>query len=248
MVVRMSAKDIKVKPIPKTAADKIVKKIHYSGKVTKNSRLNFGVFYKGILMGAMQFGPPTDKSKILPLVRNTEWNGMMELNRLAFSDALPRFSESRALSLAFKWIKKNAPHIEWIISFADGTQCGHGTIYQASNFKLSQIKKNSRLIELPNGEKVHRLSMDAFNKTKYSYDMRAKGYSSLRKYLDGEHKGWKTLDGYMYRYIYFLNKKAEKRYNGEYLPFSKIKELNAQMIRGEWVKKNKNESKTAQIA
>lgn len=243
----MSAKDITVKPIPKPAADKMIKKIHYSGKVVANSQLNFGVFYRDILMGAMQFGPPTDKSKILPLVSDTAWNGMLELNRLAFSDVLPRFSESRALSLAFKWIKKNAPHIEWIISFADGTQCGHGTIYQASNFKLSQIKKNKNIILLPNGERTTEIAVNSASDL-YGREKLKKGYSSTKKFLDSEYLGWKALDGYMYRYIYFLNKKAEKRYTGEFLPFSKIQELNAQMVRGKWVQKNNNESKTAQIA
>ena len=120
----MSAKEIIIRPIPKPRADVIVKKYHYSGKVVQNSCLCFGVFYKGLLLGAMQFGPPTDKSKLLPLVDGTEWNGMLELNRMAFSDALPRFGESRALSCAFRWLKKNAPHIKWIVSFSDGYQCG----------------------------------------------------------------------------------------------------------------------------
>ena len=53
----------------------------------------------------MQFGSPTDKRKMLPLVAHTKWNEMIELNRMAFSDALPRFAESRAISLAFNdWV------------------------------------------------------------------------------------------------------------------------------------------------
>lgn len=232
----MSALEIEVKPIPKGKADEVVKKHHYSGKVVQNSQLCFGVWYKGVLMGAMQFGPPTDKRKILPLVKDTEWNGMMELNRMAFSDHLPRFSESRAISLAFKWMKKNAPHIKWVVSFADGTQCGHGTIYQASNFKLTQIKENSRLVELPNGERIHVLSMDVSQGgNKYSADMKKNGYTSVKKYLDDYHSGWKPLVGYMYRYIYFLDKKSEQNYTGQFIPFSKIKELGIQMVKGEWI-------------
>jgi hypothetical protein len=232
----MSALEIEVKPIPKSKADEIVKKHHYSGKVVQNSQLCFGVWYKGVLMGAMQFGPPTDKRKILPLVKDSGWNEMLELNRMAFSDHLPRFSESRAISLAFKWMKKNAPHIKWVVSFADGTQCGHGTIYQASNFKLSQIKENSRLIELPNGEKIHLLSMDVSKGgSKYSSDMKKNGMTSVKEYLDKFHNGWKPLTGYMYRYIYFITKDAEKRYTGEFVPFAKIKELGIQMYKGEWV-------------
>jgi hypothetical protein len=227
----MSAKEIIVKPIPKTEADKIVKKYHYSGKVVNNSNLNFGVFYKGLSLGAMQFGSPTMKRNMLPLVKDTGWNGMLELNRMAFSDALPRFAESRAIAMAFRWIKKNAPQIEWVLSFADGTQCGHGTIYQASNFYLTQIRKNSSLIELPNGEITHSISLRSDNNP----IMREKGYSSIREYLDKEQKGYKILDGYMFRYIYFINPKAKERFTGQFIPFSKIKELNIEMYKGEWI-------------
>ena len=102
----MSAKEIIVKPISKQLSDKIVKKYHYSGKVVQNSNLCFGVYYKGLLLGAMQFGSPTDKRRMLPLVKDTKWNEMIELNRMAFSDALPRFAESRAIAYSLKWIKK----------------------------------------------------------------------------------------------------------------------------------------------
>jgi hypothetical protein len=47
----------------------------------------------------MTFGPSMDKSNIQGLVRETAWNRFLELNRLAFSEALPRNSESRALAI-----------------------------------------------------------------------------------------------------------------------------------------------------
>lgn len=231
----MSAKEIIVKPIDKPTADKIVKKYHYSGKVVQNSNLNFGVYYKGLLLGAMQFGSPTDKRKMLPLVSDTRWDGMIELNRMAFSDALPRFAESRAIAMAFKWIKKNAKQIEWVISFADGCQCGHGTIYQASNFYLTQIKENSQLMRFPDGTIKHKLCFTD-GKSKESKTMNKKGYTSLKKYLDEVLIGTKNITGYMYKYIYFLNPKAKERFTGQFIPFSKIKELNIGMYKGEWAK------------
>lgn len=229
----MSAKEIIIKPIPKPIADKIVKKYHYSGKVVQNSNLNFGVYYKGLLLGAMQFGSPTDKRKMLPLVKDTKWNEMIELNRMAFSDALPRFAESRAISLAFKWMKKNSD-IKWCISFADGTQCGHGTIYQASNFKLCNIKKNTTILLLPNGEKTTDVSVNT-GSDKYGREKKKLGYTSTKKYLDENYKGWCHLKGYQYKYIYFIDKEAEKNFTGEFIPFSKIKELDIEMYKGEWV-------------
>jgi len=147
-----SAKDIEVKPIKAEAASKVVRQIHYSGKTAANSQLHLGVFLDGRLEGAMQFGPSLDKRKVQKLVRGTGWNGFLELNRMAFSDRLPRNSESRSLGIARRLIKKHYPHIEWIISYSDGTQCGDGTIYRAAGFLLTGIKQNTTIWEGPNGE------------------------------------------------------------------------------------------------
>ena len=137
------AKEIIVKVIPSKIANEFIKKHHYSGKVVPNSTLHFGAFLDNNLHGVLSFGSSTDKRKILPLVKNTGWNEFIELNRMAFDDYLPKNSESRCISIAIKMIKKHAPQIKWIISFADGCQCGDGTIYRASGFVLTGIKKNS---------------------------------------------------------------------------------------------------------
>ena len=169
---------------------------------------------------------------MLPMVSGTLWNEMIELNRMAFSDALPRFAESRAIAYSLKWMKKNTG-IKWVISFADGCQCGHGTIYQASNFKLCAIKKNTEIILLPDGTKINTLSFRAGGK--YTNEMKAYGTTSTSTYLNAKYKGWKKLEGYMYKYIYFIDKEAEKNFTGEFIPFSKIKELDIEMYKGEWI-------------
>jgi hypothetical protein len=38
---------------------------------------------------------------------------------MAFSELLPKNSESRAIAISIKLLKKNAPNLKWIISFAD---------------------------------------------------------------------------------------------------------------------------------
>lgn len=146
------AKQIIVKPISATDANRIVKALHYSGKVVNNSQLHLGVFLDGRCGGVMQFGPSLDKKKIQPLVAGTGWNEFIELNRMAFSDFLPRNSESRAIGFAMRWIRVTYPHIKWVVSFADGTQCGDGTIYRASGFVLTGIKANNQIWEAPSGE------------------------------------------------------------------------------------------------
>jgi hypothetical protein len=231
-----SAKDIVIKPITAKAANDLVKKVHYSGKVVQNSSLHFGAFLDGKLEGVMSFGSPMDKRKTLPLVEGTAWTGMLELNRMAFSDALPRNSESRAISIAFKLIRKHYPHIEWILSFSDGTQCGDGTIYRASGFVLTQVKENSSLYETPSGEPIARMTWDSATPDrrvviakKYGFkDFDASCFLSKTANMNK----MKSLIGYQLRYIYFLNPEAKKRLTVPILPFSKIDEMGAGMYKG----------------
>ena len=205
-------KEIELKVIPAKIANDFIKKHHYSGKVVNNSFLHFGAFLDKRLHGVMSFGHSLDKAKTQKLVKNTGWNEFCELNRMAFDDYLPRNSESYCIGKALRLLKKNAPHLKWVISFADGCSCGDGTIYRASNFVLTQIKKNSTMWINDKGEKVQNMSF-ATN-------------PALNK------KDFKRLDGYMLRYVYFLDRKCIKDLNCEIIPFSKIKEMGAGMYKG----------------
>lgn len=154
-----TAKDILLKPIKSADANAFVKAHHYSGKVAQNSQLHLGVFLDERLHGVMQFGPSLDKRKIQGLVSGTQWHEFLELNRMAFDEVLPRNSESRALSIAWRLLKKHAPQVKWVISFADGTQCGDGTIYRAAGFVLTAVKKNDQIWGAPSGARFSRTSL-----------------------------------------------------------------------------------------
>ena len=220
------AKEIIVKVIPAKIANEFVKKHHYSGKVVPNSTLHFGCFLDDKLHGVMSYGNSMDKSKVKLAVENTGWNEFIELNRMAFDDYLPKYSESRCIAISIKLIKKNAPHIKWIVSFADGSQCGDGTIYRASGFNLTLIKENSDLFLLPNGSKIHSMTI------KSSKTLMNK-YGNWKKYLDTEHNGWKKIKGFQLRYIYLIDKTC--KITVPILPFSKIDEMGAGMYKGEKV-------------
>lgn len=230
------AKDIVLKVVPSKIANDFIRKHHYSGKVVNNSKLHFGVFLDGQLHGIMSYGSSLDKSKIIGLVSGTKWNEFLELNRMAFDSVLPRNSESRAISQSIKLIKKNAPHIKWIISFADGCQCGDGTIYRASNFVLTGIKENEALYQLPNGEVIHQLTLQSSPTQarpelngKSLYDVSGGTYSIKRwKELSGA----KAIKGYQFRYIYFIDKLYRERLTVPEIPFSKINEIGAGMYKG----------------
>lgn len=233
-------KDIVIKVIPKSVADPFVKKVHYSGKVVPNSQLNFGCFLDGEMHGVMQFGPSMQKSVIQNIVEGTQWNGFLELNRMAFDDYLPRNSESYCIGYALRQIRKLAPQIKWVVSFADGTQCGDGTIYRASNFLLTGIKPNRAIIYFPiTGDKVAGPTL-----TSHPNGVVAKRLSNAlnveckpRPLSEGMRiGGGKYIPGYMLRYIYFIDPKYKNRLTVPILPFSKIDEMNAGMYKGENVK------------
>lgn len=209
------AKEIIVKVIPSSIANEFVKKHHYSKKVVSNSQIHFGAFLNGKLHGVMSYGPSLDKSKVINLVKGTNWNEFIELNRMAFDDYLPKNSESRCIAYSIKLIKKNAPQIKWIISFADGCQCGDGTIYRASNFKLTGIKKNKTIMINDKG------------------DIKTDIYFNINPQLKDIKKTYRPLEGYQLRYIYFVDKEKEKDLTVPIIPFSKIDELDAGMYKGE---------------
>jgi len=231
-------KDIRLKVIPSKIANDFIKKHHYSGKVVPNSKLHFGCFLDNVLHGVMSYGSPLDKRRTIGLVKGTGWNEMLELNRMAFDDVLPKNSESRCFSISVKLIKKHAPHVKWILSFSDGCQCGDGAIYRASGFYLTNIKKNTTIWEAPNGEVATDISLRlGFNAKKVvvpsmtsPQSKKFKGASSMKMFKEA---GYKPLEGYQLRYVYFIDKSMEKDLTVPILPFSKIKEMGASMYKGE---------------
>jgi len=209
------AKEIIVKVIPSKIANEFVKKHHYSGKVVPNSKLHFGCFLDGKLHGVMQYGPSINKKGTINLVEGTGWNEFIELNRMAFDDYLPKYSESRCIAISIKLIKKNAPQIKWIITFADGTQCGDGTIYRASGFKLVGIVDNTALRMNPEtGEAMHVIQAHHLK-------------------ISSEFRNWKPFKGKQLKYIYLIDKTI--KITKKVLPFSKIDEMGAGMYKGEKV-------------
>lgn len=231
------AKEIIVKVIPSSIANPFMRKHHYSGKVVNNSCLHFGCFLDRKLHGVLSFGPSLDKKKIMQIVDGTSWNEFLELNRMAFDDYLPRNSESYCIGKTLRMIKKNAPQVKWVISFADGCSCGDGTIYRASNLVLTGIKENFNLCVLPNGEKIHKMTLES-NPTTPRKELNGKSYYDItggrfnfKRYVEAVNG--QILSGFQLRYIYFIDKSYRKRLVVPEIPFSRIDELGAGMYKGE---------------
>ena len=219
------AKEIIVKVIPSKIANEFVRQHHYSGKVVPNSKLHFGAFLDDKLHGVLSYGPSINKNGTINLVKDTGWNEFIELNRMAFDDYLPKYSESRCIAITIRLIKKNAPQIKWIISFSDGTQCGDGTIYRASGFKLVGIAKSGQVFKF-NNEVLHgKILWDRCLVTGWTVSdkemqiLRDKGNTIER------------LIGNQLKYIYLIDKSC--KINVPILPFNKIDEMGAGMYKGQ---------------
>jgi len=259
------AKKIIVKPIASTDANRIIQALHYSGKVVNNSQLHLGVFLNGKVGGAMQFRPSLDKRKIIGLVSGTLWNEFLELNRLAFADWLPRNGESRAIAYAMRFIKKTYPWMKWVVSFADGAQCGDGTIYRASGFVLTGIRKNTSLWAGPDSNVIADVTVKSNplrqvfsrtsltdNKSKQQQQQQAQLIISRTTTTKGAYTGatnggasmraykeagFAPIPGFQLRYIYFLDPTAKDHLTVPILPFSEIEKRGAGMYKG--VKRDK---------
>lgn len=244
-----SAKDLIVKPISASDANRIVRALHYSGKVVNNSQVHLGVFLDGKCGGAMQFGPSLDKRKIQGLVTGTLWNEFIELNRMAFADWLPRNGESRCIGYAMRWLKKKYPWIKWVVSFADGTQCGDGTIYRASGFVLTGFSEGSMWLLPPDLAKIdkspiaHRMKVqDKSSALSREVQKRTNGKNcTMEEYA--RRFGGSVQPGHMLRYIYFLDPTARERLTVPALPFSDIERRGASMYKGKPITRAQGDTK-----
>lgn len=246
------AKEIHVRPLPASTANELCREIHYSGKIVPNSQIHLGAFYTGKLGGVMQFGPPMDRNRMAGVVKGTKPREMLELNRMAFADWLPRNGESRCISIALRMLRDRYPHIKWIVSFADGCQCGDGTIYRAAGFVLTNINKNKTLLRMPSRETINLKAVEneidprsvarfvsiasegelISGKSLNDYRCPATGMvmTSIARRLSA-----KPLRGFQLRYIYFMHPSERENLAVDEIPFSEIEKLGARMYKGKRV-------------
>lgn len=134
-VVGFGDDEFHVKEIGRDFANSVIVANHYSGKFYSATYIHLGVFIDGQFMGVLQFGYAMNPASAGSVVEGTELDEYLELNRMWLDDIAPHCSESRALSCAFKFIKRRYPKVKWCQSFAD-ERCGKfGAVYQAAGFR-----------------------------------------------------------------------------------------------------------------
>lgn len=123
-----------VKEIDKKLAKNTIINNHYSNSWYHTfGVINYGIFKNEEYLGCAVFGHLKVPKSYKSICDGIEQNQIVELNRLWVDDKLGKNTETIFLSLCFKQMKKNYPHIKIIQSFADG-RLGCGTIYKAQNF------------------------------------------------------------------------------------------------------------------
>ena len=228
-------KRIRVEPISARDAKRVIRALHYSGKVDPRSSVHLGVFLDGRCGGAMQLGIPIDKRRAIGVVEGTPWNSMLDLHRLALADWLPRNGESRAIAYMLRWLKKEYPWMQWIQSYADATQCGDGAIYRAAGFHLIGIRRNVSMYRMPDGEVCCKIVFEPGfgpNAGKGSIKARYGKTGSEPSGVFLRRIGAEPIPGFQLRYIYFLDPSARERLTVPILPFSEIDKRGAGMYKG----------------
>ncbi|MCM3273040.1 Mom family adenine methylcarbamoylation protein [Paenibacillus elgii] len=115
--------------------DRWIAERHYLKSTPAGARLRLWILDKeGKRIGAMMWGRPN--------ARKLDQEHLLELTRMYMIDETMPMSESRALSLARKYIRKNLPEIKGIIAYSSTGQEHEGIIYIADNwFELGRTKE-----------------------------------------------------------------------------------------------------------
>lgn len=183
---------------PANVVDEYVRKYHYSHKNTKNRFKSFVVNgNKGILQ--LGYGiRPHMKHTISELITKENY---CEFDRMWLSDELPKNSESQVIALLLSYLKQVYPQIKFVITYADESAGNSGTIYKATNaIRLGGVPVDFYI--LPNGERVHPVSMWHRHKTR------------AKEFLEKTYPGYKHIKGgfEQKRFLYILDNKIKKQY------------------------------------
>lgn len=125
-----------LREVHSTELDAWIRERHYLASVPAGASLRLEFLDEGgQRIGAMMWGRPvawkTDQARIL------------QLTRMYFVDHTPHCTESRALGMARKYIRKHRPQIKGLVTFASTTEHHKGTIYLADGWFLIGTTKNA---------------------------------------------------------------------------------------------------------
>lgn len=205
----MSKYNYTVRELNKFDATEFVQAYHYSPVMPKLTKhfLGFYLEEKG-LVGVLTLGWGTQpKATINKMFTGLESKDYWEIGKMCMHPDMPKNSESQMLSATIKWIKENQPTKLFLYTMADGIMGKCGYVYQASNFYFGE-KYWTNVYMMENGEKLHPRSAKELCKENAIFSNRKKIFWLTSDFMVS--KNIRKINGYMFRYIYPLNKKAKR--------------------------------------
>ena len=211
---------VSLRLVSKPIARKFIEKNHYSGRLS-SCRYPIGIFYQSDnehkffdekeekLIGCIAYGYPIGRRVLGSIFKNDlelTTKNILELTRLVIYDDYGKNIESFVISQSFKWLKKNAPNIKVLISYADPEQNHTGKIYQATNWLYQgcgdiQMAPTFSLKIEEDGEWIHSRTV---------YSMYGSSNAEHLKNRIG-HTFWLKKEAEKHRYLFFIGSRKEKK-------------------------------------
>ena len=196
-----------LKLLSKEFAKDFIQTHHYSPVMPRLTKHFLGFFVEDKCVGILTLGWGTQpRQTINKMFTGLESKDYWEIGKMCMTDAMPKNSESQMISHAIRWIKENRPTKQFLYTMADGIMGKCGYVYQASNF-LYGGKYFTQVYDI-NGEKVHPRTTNKLCQENAKFVGKEKVFWLTSDFM--KHKGIKKIEGYMFRYIYPLNKKAKR--------------------------------------
>lgn len=126
---------------------------HYAGHSPAGNVLGYSIFNDGIWCGVVTFGSGANNN--IGQAYGLKQGEVCELTRVALNGK--QTATSQVVSVCLKRLKKDAPLLRLVVSYADADMKHFGTIYQATNWlyvgtNMKNVKDGSWIIH---GERVH---------------------------------------------------------------------------------------------
>jgi len=196
----------------KVKAVEFVQKYHYSPVMPTLTKYFLGFYIDNELRGVLTLGwgtqPRQTINKMFPGLVSKDY---YEIGKMCMDDDMPRNSESQMISAAIRWMKNNTNCL-FLYTMADGIMGKCGYVYQASNFYFGE-SYFTQVYLMENGEKLHPRSTKLLCKENAEFSGKEKVFWMTTDFM--KYKGIRRISGYMFRYIYPLNKKAKRLMENE---------------------------------
>lgn len=201
-----------ISKIEKNEAVSFIHLYHYSKILPRLTKHYLGVYTEAGLVGVITLGwgtqPLQTIKKIFPL-HDVVTIDYLEIGKMCFSPRLNNngYSGSQIMAELVRWVKKNTDCL-FLYTMADGIMGKCGFVYQASNFYYIGKFKTSVYMDIKSHEKIHPRSAKMLLQENAEYQGVEKLHWLTHDFC--EYKGVDKINGYMFRYIYPLNKRARK--------------------------------------